>query len=36
MPHGDIPGFAPPFSPTREVADTVVAATRDSITEGRG
>jgi L-2,4-diaminobutyrate transaminase len=36
MPQGDILGFAPPFCLTREEADTVVAATRDSIREVLG
>ncbi|MEN8892877.1 aspartate aminotransferase family protein [Planktotalea arctica] len=33
MPQGDILGFAPPFSLTRDQADEVVAATLASITE---
>ncbi|MEQ6250222.1 aspartate aminotransferase family protein [Sulfitobacter sp. HNIBRBA3233] len=33
MPQGDIIGFAPPFSLTREEADTVVAATKDAVAE---
>ncbi|WP_298567292.1 aspartate aminotransferase family protein [uncultured Aliiroseovarius sp.] len=33
MPQGDIIGFAPPFSLTREQADEVVAVTRSSVAE---
>lgn len=33
MPQGDILGFAPPFSLTREQADEVVAATLGAVTE---
>ncbi|WP_238367642.1 aspartate aminotransferase family protein [Mesobacterium pallidum] len=33
MPQGDILGFAPPFCMTRAEADSVVAATKDSVAE---
>ena len=36
MPQGDIIGFAPPFSLTREQADEVVAVTRSSVAEVLG
>ena len=31
MPQGDILGLAPPLCPTREEADTIVAATKDTV-----
>ncbi|GGE96354.1 aspartate aminotransferase family protein [Stappia taiwanensis] len=36
MPQGDILGFAPPLCLTLEEADTIVAATRDAVTEVLG
>ncbi len=36
MPQGDIVGFAPPFSLTREQADEVVDVTKAAVTEIRG
>jgi L-2,4-diaminobutyrate transaminase len=36
MPQGDILGYAPPLCLTREEADTVVAATAESIAEVLG
>jgi len=36
MPQGDIIGFAPPFSLTREQADEVVAVTKASVAEVLG
>ena len=33
MPEGDIIGFAPPFSLTREEADEIVEATRAALSD---